>query len=151
MRKYPYHSRGYKTLSLHGIRNGRCTCLKEACGSPGKHPSSKHGVKDASVNNIELADNHYQNIGIATGGGFFVVDIDPDKGGGDSLSDLEDQYGKLPNTVEAITGGNGRHLYFRTPVGTTIGNRVGMMSGIDIRGDGGYVVAPPRNHISGNS
>jgi hypothetical protein len=50
--------------------------------------------------------------------------------------------------VEAHTGGGGRHLYFAHP-GPILRNRVGLATGIDLRGDGGYVVAPPSLHASG--
>lgn len=90
------------------------------------------------------------NIGIVTGlaSGMIVVDIDPKHGGDDSLFALEQSNGALPKTVEAITGGGGHHLYFSHP-GGVLHNRVGLATGIDIRGDGGYVVAPPSRHISG--
>jgi Bifunctional DNA primase/polymerase, N-terminal/Primase C terminal 1 (PriCT-1) len=50
--------------------------------------------------------------------------------------------------VEAVTGGGGRHFYFAHPGGFTP-NRAGLTQGIDLRGDGGYVVAPPSLHPSG--
>ncbi|NOG73723.1 bifunctional DNA primase/polymerase [Roseicella sp. DB1501] len=90
------------------------------------------------------------NIGIPTGlpSGIFVVDVDGDAGEA-SLHDLEASYGSLPSTVEAITGGGGRHLFFRYRAG--IGNRVKFVPGLDVRGDGGYVCAPPSIHPSGRS
>ena len=54
----------------------------------------------------------------------------------------------MPATVESVTGGGGRHLYFRHP-GGHVPNRVGIQLGIDVRGDGGYVVAPPSVHPNG--
>jgi hypothetical protein len=80
--------------------------------------------------------------------GLVVVDIDPAHGGGDSLDELERRHGVLPDSVEALTGGGGRHIYFRHP-GGTVRNKVGLVRGIDIRGDGGLVVAPPSIHPSG--
>ena len=91
------------------------------------------------------------NVGIVTGtvSGFVVLDIDPQHGGTASLRELEHAHGRLPPTVEAITGGGGRHLYFLHP-GGTLHNRAGLLPGIDLRGDGGCVVAPPSIHPSGN-
>jgi hypothetical protein len=91
------------------------------------------------------------NVGIVTGtvSGFVVLDIDPGHGGADSLRELERGHGRLPATVEALTGGGGRHLYFLHP-GGTLRNRAGLLPGIDLRGDGGCVVAPPSIHPSGN-
>ncbi|MEN8185441.1 MAG: bifunctional DNA primase/polymerase, partial [Myxococcota bacterium] len=54
----------------------------------------------------------------------------------------------LPHTVEAQTGGGGRHLYFAHPDGE-LRNRVGLAPGLDLRGDGGLVVVPPSLHPSG--
>ena len=90
------------------------------------------------------------NVAVVTGAvsGLVVLDVDPGHGGEESLLDLEGRHGRLPETVEAITGGGGRHLYFRHP-GRPCPNRVGLAPGIDLRGDGGYVVAPPSLHPSG--
>ena len=90
------------------------------------------------------------NVGIVTGAvsGLVVIDVDPRHGGEASLQELERSHGPLPRTVEAATGGGGRHLYFAHP-GGTVANRVGLAPGIDLRGDGGCVVAPPSVHSSG--
>jgi hypothetical protein len=89
-------------------------------------------------------------IGIVTGGvsGLVVLDIDPRHGGEASLERLERQHGRLPATVECRSGGGGRHLYFAHP-GGLLRNQVGLAPGVDLRGDGGYVVAPPTLHASG--
>ncbi len=91
------------------------------------------------------------NVGIVTGeiSNLIVIDVDPEHGGGDALERLERRHGPLPATVEAISGGGGRHLYFAHP-GTPLRNRAGLVQGVDLRGDGGYIVAPPSIHPSGN-
>jgi hypothetical protein len=90
------------------------------------------------------------NIAIVTGfaSGLVVLDMDPRHGGEASLAELERRHGPLSETVEARTGGGGRHLYFAHP-GEIVRNRVGLAAGIDLRGDGGYVIAPPSVHASG--
>jgi Bifunctional DNA primase/polymerase, N-terminal/Primase C terminal 1 (PriCT-1) len=90
------------------------------------------------------------NVGIVTGeiSNLIVLDVDPKHGGDDSLAGLERRFGALPETVEAQTGGDGRHLYFAHP-GGFVPNRAGLAQGIDLRGDGGYIVAPPSLHPSG--
>jgi hypothetical protein len=90
------------------------------------------------------------NVGIVTGrvSGLVVVDVDARHGGVGSLAELEIEHGTPPRTVEATTGGGGRHLYF-AHAGATVPNRVGAAPGIDLRGDGGCVVAPPSIHPSG--
>ena len=73
--------------------------------------------------------------------GVIVLDVDPRHGGDDSLAALEHQYGELPPTWRCLTAGGGLHAYLRHP-GGHVGNRVGLWPGLDVRGDGGYVVAP---------
>ena len=84
------------------------------------------------------------NVAIVTGrlSRLVVIDVDPRHGGDASLAAFEAEHGALPATIEALTGGGGRHLYFRHP-GARTANRVGLVPGIDLRGDGGCVVAPP--------
>lgn len=90
------------------------------------------------------------NLGVVTGvvSGLVVIDVDPAHGGAQSLAQLEIEHGSLPRTVEALTGCGGRHLYFAHPAGV-VPNRTGIAPGIDVRGDGGCVVAPPSIHPSG--
>jgi hypothetical protein len=89
-------------------------------------------------------------IGIVTGivSGLVVFDVDVRHGGDIALEQLEREHGRLPTTVECRTGGGGRHLYFAHP-GGLVRNKVGLAPGIDIRADGGYVVAPPSLHAGG--
>jgi hypothetical protein len=92
------------------------------------------------------------NVGVVTGAvsGIVVVDVDLRHGGPDSVAQLEAVHGPLPVTVESITGGGGRHLYFAHP-GGTLPNRVGLYAGVDVRGDGGCIVVPPSIHPSGRA
>ena len=78
----------------------------------------------------------------------FVLDIDARNGGDDSLDTLIHKHGRMPDTLEAVTGSRGRHFYFKHP-GVPVTNSVGLLPGIDVRGDGGLVVAPPSIHVSG--
>jgi hypothetical protein len=89
-------------------------------------------------------------VGIVTGvvSSVVVVDVDPLHGGAASLEALEQAHGPLPDTVRATTGGGGWHVYFGHP-GGSVPNKVGLVAGIDLRGDGGFVVAPPSIHPSG--
>ncbi len=118
----------------------------------GKIPTLKDWTNKASANAEQIQDWWTQqptaNVGIATGtlSQLFVLDVDPDKGGDDSLRKLEARYGPLPVTIEVITGGGGHHYYFQHP-GVSLGNSAGKLGpGLDIRTDGGQVVAPPSVH-----
>ena len=149
-----YAEHGWPVVPLHFMKDGRCSCRRVRCDSPGKHPTTKHGPKDASRNSIQLETwwdaRPEANIGVRTGrhAGIVVIDVDPRHGGDESLAELVREHGELPATVEALTGGGGRHLVFKHP-GGTVRNRSNMRPGIDVRGDGGYIVAPPSNHASG--
>lgn len=120
----------------------------------GKEPVTAAGCKQATTDLIVIdrwwSQAPDMNIGIASGSisGLFVVDIDGEAGEA-TVRELERANGSLPATVEAITG-KGRHCYFRLSDGELIRNSAGKIGpGIDIRGDGGYVVAPPSVHPSG--
>ena len=91
------------------------------------------------------------NVGIRTGlsSGLVILDVDPRAGGDTELFALEQQHGKLPETVEVLTGGGGRHLYFLHPGG--IIKNITLKPGLEIKADGGYVVASPSGHPSGRS
>jgi putative DNA primase/helicase len=155
-----YAARGWAVFPCHSIRDGKCTCDKgEACESPGKHPEYdgkdlKHGCHSATNDRAQIIEwwRRYPdaNVGIATGemSGFFVLDIDLKNDGPDNLFEIERECGKLPETVESQTGSGGRHILFIHP-GFRIGNKIGFKPGLDIRGDGGYIVAPPSIHESG--
>ena len=95
-------------------------------------------------------------IGVLTGAasGLWVLDVDvaDDKTGDETLAELEDAYGPLPATYEVVTGTGGRHLYFAWPTdGTDVRNSASGRLGadLDVRGEGGFVVAPPTIHPNG--
>jgi len=116
-----------------------------------------HGCKDASTDENQIGAWWTRwpnaNIGIATGAesGLLVIDVDNKHGadGDETLREMEATLGKLPDSWEALTPNGGRHLYFRYPADSGISihaykaDRGDPWPGIDIRGQGGYVVAPP--------
>ncbi|MGZ4307566.1 MAG: bifunctional DNA primase/polymerase, partial [Solirubrobacteraceae bacterium] len=55
------------------------------------------------------------NVDIRTGDGLVVVDVDPRHGGHLALDQLQAQHGRIPSTLQVLTGGGGAHLYFRAP------------------------------------
>jgi len=79
------------------------------------------------------------NVGIRTGEGLAVLDVDRRHGGEETLG------AHLQNTGEVATG-DGRHLYFAAPSGLPSQN---LGSGLDLKAGGGYVVAPPSVHPNG--
>jgi len=145
---------GWAVIPVHTPNHNGCSCGDPECSSIGKHPRTPHGVNDGSIEPNTIKEWWVKwpdaNIGIVTGkmSGLVVVDIDPKHGGLQTYDDLIDGYEKI-NTLQVITGSGGRHVYFKYPDDRKIGCPVGVLPGIDIRGDGGYVVAPLSKHTSG--
>lgn len=123
------------------------------CRARRKEPATLHGCKDATTDTSKIRDwwqaQPDLNVAVATGAisNIFVLDID----GLDSecaLRKLESMHGSLPQTVESLTA-RGRHIWFKHP-GALIANSTAKIApGIDVRGDGGYILSPPSVHPSG--
>ena len=118
----------------------------------GKVPAVVRGFHAATTNPATIRrywTDPDRNIGIPTGAfsGAWVLDVDGDEGEA-SLRDLEVRHGTIPKTRSVITS-RGRHLWFAYPgaIPSSAG-RIG--DGLDVRADGGYVVAPPSVHESGH-
>ncbi len=119
----------------------------------GKLPyAGTHGSKDATTDQEYLHAlwtlRPSANIGLATGevSGVIVLDIDPRNGGYFSLKELQQRYGDLPQTRTSRTAHGGLHKFFAYPQdGNIYPNtvRLATLPGLDIRGEGGYVVLPP--------
>lgn len=123
-----------------------------------KVPLTRNGCKDATTDAAQIKAwwQKYPNanIGLATGSvsqNIFVIDLDIDEDRGidgyHSLEDWQREHGDFPETWTAITGRGGYHLYYRG--NGRVKNRAGIIDGVDIRGNGGYVVAPPSIHKNG--
>lgn len=114
------------------------------------------GGVNLATNDVELIKHWWENapeanIGLATGQKtpFWVLDIDGPEGEA-NFKELELTHGSFLQTLQVRTGGGGRHLYFAIPPNTCIKNSVSSIAPkIDVRGNGGYVVAPPSLHESG--
>ncbi len=116
------------------------------CKPGGKEPLTQHGFKDASTDASKITAwfNRWPNanIGIPTGerSGILALDVDNPA----SLETLEAEHGELPATTTIRTGSGGLHYYFRYPAGEKISISAGKLGpGLDTRGEGGYVIAPP--------
>jgi hypothetical protein len=151
-----YARLGVPVFPVHAIGpDGQCTCGNADCCSPAKHPVPRNGLRDATTDVQQICGwwswKRQANIAIVTGSqsGLFVLDIDGDIGK-QSLAGLIEEHGPLPPTVAVQTGGGGLHYYYSLPAGVTVHNSAGALAeGVDIRGEGGYVVAVPSNHKSG--
>lgn len=150
-----YAAIGCAVIPLHWVDNGHCSCGRQDCPSPGKHPysllarnGSHSATKDAAVLAAWWAAHPQMNVGIATGAasGIVVIDIDPRNGGDITWQALCDKHGGEPATAQAMTGGGGRHLVFRHDPERVIRSPG---KGVDVKGDGGLIVVEPSTHISG--
>ena len=150
-----YCRRGWSVVPAYNIDPRGCTCRQDHTGdtSAGKHPR----VKWQSYQQRRSTDDEIRtwwtrwpdaNVAIITGtiSGLVVIDVDPRHGGDASLSQLL----PLPETPICLTGGGGQHVYLQHP-SSIIPNGAALLPGIDLRGDGGYVIAPPSSHLSGRN
>lgn len=156
-----YVSKGWKVLPLHSPVTDddglvSCSCNKPDCKSGAKHPRLMHGLRDASSDPEQIKRWWDMwpdaNIGICTGstsGGLVVIDIDKKHDGVENWKDLiASKPVGVPETPIALTGGGGFHLLFTCP--DKIPNSASKITrGVDVRGEGGYIVAPPSLHMSG--
>lgn len=137
----------------HSVDGGLCSCGDPACGSPGKHPRTWRGVRDASRDAAQIRDWWSRwpdaSIGGAVGdAGLWVLDVDGPAGEA-ALGDwLDCRRLSLPPTCRTRTGGGGLHYWWRVD-SRAPRNRVGLLRCVDVRSRGGYVVLPPSVHASG--
>ncbi len=118
-----------------------------------KVPLTRHGFKAATTDQARITSWWRKwpdaNIGVPTGAvsGLLAVDIDPRNGGNDSVDQLRAKHGGFPETAEQITGGGGRHIVLRYAGGSV---PKALAPGIDLKGDGGYIVVAPSIHANGS-
>lgn len=164
---------GFKVFPVHGVTGQapgshdedsphdsepklRCTCGEPDCKSPGKHPMTKHGFKNATDDLdilLEFFRKHPDaNIGIATGqvSKIVVVDVDPQNGGNATFGKFNLTEEDLKDVPMVHSGGGGRHFYYRYPP-SGMPKVAQLGPGVDLKHDGGYIIAPPSRHISGGT
>jgi hypothetical protein len=157
-----YVARGFAVLPVHEMVQGACSC-GQPCKSPAKHPRLKNGLLNASKNPAIVAEwwgNTYpatSNVGIRTGreSHIVVLDLDLQKPGAQAaITAWFSEKGGWGNPLIAKTGSGGLHLYYRYPFladnqTITTTTQLDGVVGLDVRGDGGYVVAPPSLNAAG--
>lgn len=154
-----YAERGWAVIPLHWAVADGCSCATSptSCGgtSAGKHPLRKGWAGGDRLSGADLyaiwgEESPQANVGIRTGviSGFWALDVDPKSGGFESLKKLIDDIGPLPTTFVTHTPSGGYHYYLAMPnwpirnsANRELLRRYG--PGLDIRGDGGQVVAAP--------
>ena len=144
---------GWPVLPLHSVeqhRPIRCSCGKPDCTSPGKHPRTRNGVHESTLDVAQIREwwRHWPdaNIGIAGGVRWWALDIDG-VDGENQIAGLEAKYGWKHEGPIQTSGSGGRHYFFLPDA--RVGNRVRFARGLDTRSNGGYLVAAPSGHSSG--
>lgn len=165
-----------RAVELHGVgmtsglsRRPACACSRGAeCPSPGKHPKNRWAVGNQVLgsilglpDNAETLRHSNGNVGTLTGQGLLVLDVDlaGSKTGGETWARLVEHVGEgdWSNSADNVvcTGSGGLHVYLRynpqvwkvTNASARLRDQFGPH--LDVRGDGGLVVAPPSLHVSG--
>jgi DNA-binding transcriptional ArsR family regulator len=154
-----YAAKGWKVFPLHTPDGGgSCSCGRGDCGSVGKHPRTSNGVKDATDDIQQIRQWWikwpHANIGVATGKASGIVVFDAD-GMRPCLRfqimHIEER-DSVFTTLRASTGRpRGVHFVYEYPAdGKGVPNSTSKIAkGLDVKGDGGYVVVAPSLHASG--
>lgn len=159
-----YISFGLWVFPIYGVENGKCMCRRKFCpeSDTGKHPIydrylNRNGFRGATNDPAKAIPFFLKykgcNIGIRTGSNIMVLDIDGSRGS-QSLDTLEQKYEPLPVSWTVTSGrGDGKHIYLRIPKELDLRCSQGKVDtygpGLDVRANGGYIVAPPSEHKSG--
>jgi hypothetical protein len=138
-------SDGLRVVPLHGVKDGLCTCGKEHCEQPGRHPRTKNGLKDATTDPEKIKQMWARwpkaKAGIALGPTSRVLALVSEGAAGkESLRKLLEQNEALKKTV-TIRDGELLTRLFRTPDDCTVHHRE-LGNGLAILGDGDLVLMP---------
>ncbi|MCC6653453.1 MAG: bifunctional DNA primase/polymerase [Candidatus Eisenbacteria bacterium] len=151
-----YARLGLHPIIVHGLRaDGECTCGRPACAARGKHPVLRAWQTmplDVAALDAMLISEWRYSVGLRMGAqpsGMHLVCLDVD-GPRDLLTPLEAEHGALPPTLTARTGRGGQHLIYQIDPALAPRNRVRLAPGVDVRAEGGMIVAAPSRHASGN-
>lgn len=150
---HSYIQRGWRVVPLHGYNDGHCLCrLGVACPEKnrGKHPSRGNEWQKRTLNSgadvqAWWDENPDDNLGVLTGvdSGLWVLDLDG-AAGIRTLTEFAAEHGPLPATRIVRTGSGGLHYYWKHPGHFVVHNSTSWLGpGVDVRGIGGQVVAPP--------
>jgi hypothetical protein len=142
-----YAERGWHVFPVHGLRDdGQCDCGRVNCPNAAKHPCIKSWPEEATTD-VERVITWWgdefptANVGIVTGNASHLAVLDVD--------DSDVLGGWSSKTLTAKTP-RGFHFYFQ-PNGMPARSNAGKLGPkLDVRGEGGYVVAPPSVHASHN-
>jgi hypothetical protein len=146
---------GLPVFPLFEVVDGRCACRRSECigATRGKHPRVLGGLKTATCDETTIRKWFGRlwpesNIGIRTGApGIVALDLDSREAASAFLELVDER----PIGGLVIATGRGRQIWWHAPAADDIPNStaLGGIAGLDVRGRGGYVVAPPSRHYTG--
>jgi putative DNA primase/helicase len=150
-----YAERGWRVFPVFPpTKDGNCPCSNPSCTKAGKHPAIESWTTEATTDSRQIIDwwtlNPSYNIGITTGveSNLFVLDAD----GATGLLAIEERGLKeTPPSVRTGRIDGGTHFYFRYPKDISVRNFVGKVPGLDVRGNGGYVIGAGSKHKTGST
>jgi Bifunctional DNA primase/polymerase, N-terminal/CHC2 zinc finger len=149
-----YCRRGWSIVPMHAPADGGCSCGRGGCAAIAKHPRvSWEARMEVAATEKEVEEWWrrwpHANIGVVTGcvSGIVVLDVDPRSDGALALGALEERWGALPGTLEARTGGSGRHLWFSFD--EELSSAV-LAPGLELKAERSVVIAPPSVHATGH-
>lgn len=140
---------GWEIYPAYGVYDGTCRCRKgPACPYPGKHPATRHGIKDASSDPLKIVEMFARNPGcnpaLATGVGSGVAVLDWDMVGcGGAHRRLQEEHGPLPATRTHRSGSGSLHGLFAVPAGLESLPSLDLIEGCELKADGTGVLLPP--------
>ncbi len=155
-----YAAHGWRVFPLWPVVDGQCTCFRGAkCSDAGKHPLPRNGLHAATTDGDSIQRwwrSSNCGIGLATGeaSGVWVVDVDQKGDGALAWTELLAHHNDMrpPSNVWSTTGGGGEHWFFEWDSKEPVRNSASKIAtGIDVRGEGGFVVLPPSIHRSGRA
>ena len=147
-----YSELNFYVFPCYEVSGNVCSCNNGAeCGHSGKHPRVQWTKPENCTNDFETMkewfSGKYYNSNIAVNCGLskiWVVDVDTKNGalGYESFESLVHEYGIPPQTLQSVTPSGGFHIFFKQS-DPQIGTTANAYPGIDLRGNGGYVLLPP--------
>jgi putative DNA primase/helicase len=151
-----FASQGIDVAPAFEIANGHCGCLNQHCYRPGKHPLFQEdwtiGSRDPSEIQTWWRRRQTANLIVHTGrrSKLVVIDVDMREDGIEHFSQLSTRFPELAETFQVTTGSAGIHAYLHSDASWRSGMDV-VTAGVDVRGEGGYVIGPGSRHISGRA
>jgi hypothetical protein len=157
MNQNDFHDSGLRVFGLHPLKNGKCTCGNDECGSAGKHPISSNWQHTPDWSDDQFETMHEMGqfdtgYGVLVDG-LLVVDVDARNGGVESFAKLckaldIDLLGGCGLAVSTGSGNGSMHLYFKMIDKIPLSMQLDQYRGIDFKSSG-FVVGPGSLHKSG--